>query len=495
MSDSHEAECALLGSIILNNQIYAQINTIVIADDFNTVQNRELFVQIDGFLSKDQPVDAVILSAAGNLYAFELIRRQFVAENAVSYAQIVRNASLLRKLSVITSKFNVSAHNTQATPEHIFYELSAELLTLQSRLGTNADWLEGADMLLVQTSESKWLIKGWLPQEALTMIHAKPGVGKSFVALDWALHICCGLPTWFDCVVSPGPVVYLAGEGHFGLRKRLKAWSQYYKQPSLTNMVVSSSACLLDTPEGLLYALEAIRKLKTKPVLIIIDTLHQFSSGNINDWQDATKITDACNKLRLEFGATILLIHHTGHSDLAKMRGMGSQALNAPLDVNINLTKDESGVIAMQQVKMKDHEMADKLLIELKSVEIDGWIDSESNKMQSAVIGLASDQKEANYLGAKMKNAQSLFEEIWLWSNTKLTNDDRPYIFIADMGEYLKNARKMNPEHIRKLLCFTADRSPFAYLLRTNMVEMHGEGCAVLDQEWSKKLLNIPVIK
>ena len=327
------------------------------------------------------------------------------------------------------------------------------------------------------------------------MIHAKPGVGKSFVALDWALHICCGLPSWFNHPVTPGYVVYLAGEGHFGLRKRLKAWSQYYKQPSLTNMVVSSSACLLDTPEGLLYALEAIRRLKDKPVLIIIDTLHQFSSGNINDWQDATKITDACNKLRLEFGATVLLIHHTGHSDLAKMRGMGSQALNAPLDVNINLTKDEGGVISMQQVKMKDHEMADKLLLELKSVEIDEWIDSEGNKMQSAVVSLAGEQKEANYLGAKMKNAQKLFEEIWLWAGHKLTIDDKAYIFQAEMEEYARTVRNMSPNYVRKLISFNTKGSPFEYLLNTKKIEMYGEGCVVSDQEWAIKLLNIPVVK
>lgn len=495
MHDSNDAECALLGSLILDNQIYAQINTIVIADDFNSVQNRELFVQIETLLSKSQPVDAVILSASGNLYAFEVIRRPFVVENAVSYAQAIRNASLLRKLSVITSKFNVSTNNILATPEHIIHELSAELDTLKARIGGDqAEWLQDIGPLLVQPTSLKWLIKDWLPQNILGMLQAKPGVGKSFIALDWALHISCGLPSWFDHPVTPGYVVYLAGEGHTGLRVRMKAWSQYYNQ-SQFNMVMSSSPCFLDTPEGLMTAIEAIKKLKKPPILILIDTLHQFSSLDINAWKETGNIMNACLRIKSEFNATVLLMHHVGHSDNAQKRGMGSQALNIPLDVNINLIKDENNIITMQQVKMRDHEIQEKLLLELKSIEIDGWIDSDGNKMQSAVVGLASEQKENNYLGAKMKNAQKLFEEIWLWAGHKLTIDDKAYIFQAEMEEYARTVRNMNPNYVRKLISFNTKGSPFEYLLNTKKIEMYGEGCVVSDQEWAIKLLNIPVVK
>jgi mitochondrial fission protein ELM1 len=45
--------------------------------------------------------------------------------------------------------------------------------------------------------------------------------GKTFVVLDWCLRIASQTPEWAGQKVRPGNVVYLAGEGHHGLRGRV----------------------------------------------------------------------------------------------------------------------------------------------------------------------------------------------------------------------------------------------------------------------------------
>ncbi len=68
-----------------------------------------------------------------------------------------------------------------------------------------------------------WLIKGILPEQALVVMYGKPGHGKSFVALDWALSMQKG-EQWLDHAVRQGDVLYILAEGSVRIKKRLKAW-------------------------------------------------------------------------------------------------------------------------------------------------------------------------------------------------------------------------------------------------------------------------------
>jgi RecA-family ATPase len=61
------------------------------------------------------------------------------------------------------------------------------------------------------------------------MVHGASGSGKTFVVLDWLLHIATGQPEWKGHKVKQGGVVYLAGEGHNGLKGRMAAWLQHYQ--------------------------------------------------------------------------------------------------------------------------------------------------------------------------------------------------------------------------------------------------------------------------
>ena len=65
----------------------------------------------------------------------------------------------------------------------------------------------------------------------------------------------------------PGPVVYLAGEGHHRLRSRVAAWKQHHGAGRL-DMWISKTGTDLNTPEGYQRVVDAIRALPYPPSLI-----------------------------------------------------------------------------------------------------------------------------------------------------------------------------------------------------------------------------------
>src|SRR5207253_752097 len=68
-----------------------------------------------------------------------------------------------------------------------------------------------------------WLVDGIMPRGGLAVLYGPPGIGKSFLAQDWALSVGAGLE-WLGRSIHMGPVVYVAAEGTAGLPNRVRAW-------------------------------------------------------------------------------------------------------------------------------------------------------------------------------------------------------------------------------------------------------------------------------
>ena len=69
---------------------------------------------------------------------------------------------------------------------------------------------------------ANWLIDGLIEQSDLGLLFGASGDGKSFVVLDMAYCTAAGIPYHGRPTKKTG-VLYVCGEGHSGLQKRLKA--------------------------------------------------------------------------------------------------------------------------------------------------------------------------------------------------------------------------------------------------------------------------------
>ena len=343
------------------------------------------------------------------------------------------------------------------------------------------DWLTPADDFCLEPAPIRWLVKHWLQEQALIMVHGPSGGGKTFAVLDWSLHIASGRTDWHGHRVKPGPVVYLAGEGHHGLRSRVAAWKQHHKAGTL-DMWISKTGTDLNTPEGYQRVVDAIRALPHPPSLINVDTLHRFLFGDENSSVDAKTMIDACAALMREFSCSVLLVHHTGVADEAQHRARGSSAWKGALEIEISVVPAKGDTpIQIVQRKSKDAEEAEPVYANLQSVAINGWLDEDGEPVTSAVLVTAEAPPERKK-ESKLDTWRKMFESAWFDSGAEIANG-RPFVSRSALLDYLKIKLDLSEAYAQQYLKPSVTDKLIGVLTLAEIVEKNGAGFAVICQK------------
>jgi putative DNA primase/helicase len=363
------------------------------------------------------------------------------------------------------------------------------------------DWLVTADSLCSQPAPISWLVKRWLQEQALIMVHGPSGVGKTFVLMDMCLRMASGMPDWAGHRVKPGSVVYLAGEGHYGLRGRIAAWKHKHQAGSI-QMWVSRHGCDLNTAQGFQKAADAVRALPQRPSLIVVDTLHRFLAGDENSAQDAKTMIDACDRLKIEFGCSVLLVHHTGVSEEAQHRGRGSSAWKGALDIELSITGGKKGQpLKIEPKKVKDGEEPDPVYCDLESVSIPGWVDEDGEPVSSAVplfVSAPPAPSKATKASQAEHELKMQFKRAWYDTGAEVS-DGLPYVSRAGLKMFLQKNRikdvdgseidgpGKSDDTAKRYV--QNDGHAVARLLDLNWIKKHDYGWVVIDPEEAQAML------
>ncbi len=126
----------------------------------------------------------------------------------------------------------------------------------------------------------------------------------------------------------------------------------------------ASGAGECDALAGIVY-----EDLKTKPSLVIVDTLARNMGGDDeNSTQDKNKFIGTPDWLRNEFKTTVLVVHHPGKDPKNLIRGAG--ALGGALDTLIVIKPENDGDACQVAMEMqKDSEVLPVYVLD--KVEID----------------------------------------------------------------------------------------------------------------------------
>ena len=349
------------------------------------------------------------------------------------------------------------------------------------------DWLIPADDFCAQPSPISWLVKRWIQSHALVMVHGPSGGGKTFVVLDWCLRMASGIEEWAGHKVRPGNVVYLAGEGHHGLRGRVAAWKHHHQAGKLA-MWLSKDGCDLNTPTGYLKVVEQVRMLPNRPDAIVVDTLHRFLQGDENSAQDTKTMLDACAALMQEFGCSVILVHHTGVSEEAQHRARGSSAWRGALDIEISIVPGKEGVpMQIVQRKSKDAEMAETIYVELQQVAIPGWMDEDNQQVTSAVIVQAQAPTSAKK-DSKIENHRKTFENAW-WSSGAEERNGLPYLSRSAMMDYCIQKLAVSEASAKQYIKPSVPGKPIADLLMSQIIEVFEHGWIIIDEAQASAML------
>ena len=349
------------------------------------------------------------------------------------------------------------------------------------------DWLIPADDFCAQPSPISWLVKRWIQSHALVMVHGPSGGGKTFVVLDWCLRMASGIEEWAGHKVRPGNVVYLAGEGHHGLRGRVAAWKHHHQAGKLA-MWLSKDGCDLNTPTGYLKVVEQVRMLPNRPDAIVVDTLHRFLQGDENSAQDTKTMLDACAALMQEFGCSVILVHHTGVSEEAQHRARGSSAWRGALDIEISIVPGKEGVpMQIVQRKSKDAEMAETIYVELQQVAIPGWMDEDNQQVTSAVI-VQAQAPTSTKKDSKIENHRKTFENAW-WSSGAEERNGLPYLSRSAMMDYCIQKLAVSEASAKQYIKPSVPGKPIADLLMSQIIEVFEHGWIVIDDAQASAML------
>ena len=297
-------------------------------------------------------------------------------------------------------------------------------------------YLEPASGYLDQSAPARWLVKSWVPESGLSMIYGDSGTGKSFLAIDLACCIATGRD-WHGHKVSGAgkSVVYLAGEGNFGLRGRVKAWHEANGRPDgLQRLLISNRAIDLDSgPQAAADVLRAIKAMvdeSTGVAWILLDTLNAHMGGDENSAKDARAILSAGSVVGRAYGCSVTFVHHTGLA--ASQRARGSSAFRAAMDYAVLLASD-SGEINLSVTKAKDSEPPQPLAARLQRVTLTGWQDEDGEGVSGAVfevIGHAEPKTKSTKPKPLSKHAKNLIllESAWRLGGCALGADGRAVV-------------------------------------------------------------------
>jgi len=212
-----EAEKSVLGALLIDPSSIGLIAHFLLPNHFYSRQNQVIYDACLGLFEKQKPIDAVTLKnelkTAGNLttaggqgYLAELISSVPTAANVEHYAQIVKNQFIKRKIIEVSSRAVEKAFENTSDTRSMLDNIESEVFSIAEE-SVGRDFVPLKNLLtesferLEELSKSDGHLRGLptgipeldmklagMQDSNLLILAARPGVGKTSLALNMALH-------------------------------------------------------------------------------------------------------------------------------------------------------------------------------------------------------------------------------------------------------------------------------------------------------------------
>jgi hypothetical protein len=224
----------------------------------------------------------------------------------------------------------------------------------------------------------RWFIKPIVPRYGVTLLFGEAKTGKkTFVVLSMACAIAAGI-AWCGFPTTKGKVLYICGEGFFGVLRRVKAWEILHGVETGDNLrLLRVPINFFDKPD-VMNALTALKMQGFDPDWVVIDTLaRSMSGGKENETADMTKVFEQMDYFRAELvgqqvqdcwsEAGIGIVHHTGKEGIEYR---GSSVIKGAVD-GLIMTKADGLDITITSKGYKDAAEFVTFAVRCESVEVE----------------------------------------------------------------------------------------------------------------------------
>lgn len=211
------AERAVLGAVLADNTVIANVAEVVNADDFSSPAHSQIYAAVLALDGQNKRVDHLTLSeelktrgelagVGGPVYLMGLDLQVPYAHNAVQYAQIIKDRSVRRQLAAAGREVLELASQDTGDMREILDEAERKIFQVAQKkrsgdLKPMADLMDEALAVLDRMKQSASGITGLSTgfidlDQMLTGLHggeliilaARPGIGKTSLAMNIALH-------------------------------------------------------------------------------------------------------------------------------------------------------------------------------------------------------------------------------------------------------------------------------------------------------------------
>jgi len=217
------------------------------------------------------------------------------------------------------------------------------------------------------------LIKGRLPSAGLVFIYGPPKAGKTFFALDMCMSLARG-ESWHGTPTKQAGVVYIAGEGVYGLGMRMLAYVRKRgHKPRTRFRVVPAAVTLHESIAAIEEEIMAIEMEEGwRPNVLVADTLAR-TKGDLDENSGEMAHYIAAVDHFIQQGMLVIVIHHPGKDATQGLRGWSG--LLGALDLQIQVVKHGDTVVASwtHAKDMQDAEPFPFRLSVTETGETDGW--------------------------------------------------------------------------------------------------------------------------
>jgi replicative DNA helicase len=390
-----EAEQSLLGSLLIDKDAILKVGDVVNTEDFYRDSHGYVYDAMVELYSKREPIDLLSLSnrliekkqlelIGGRAYLVSLTNTVPTASHVLHYAQIVHKKATLRRLISAAAEMSEMAYNETETEVELLLDKSEQRLfsisqrhLKQAFIPINSILIEAFDRI-DEIHREKGKLRGiptgfhdldsllaGLQKSDLIILAARPSVGKTSLALNFAQHIAVNakVPVGiFTLEMSRDQIVdrLLCSQGEVDLWKmrtgRLSEQADDFPRIGHAMGVLSEAPIFIDdsSTANVMEIRTKARRLQMEHGLgfLIVDYL-QLMEGRVNNpdnrVQEVAEITRGLKSIARELNIPVLALSQLNRS--VEMRSPAIPKL-ADLRESGSIEQDADVVMFIYRKKM-----------------------------------------------------------------------------------------------------------------------------------------------
>lgn len=379
-----DAEMSLLGAILIDEEVLADVTDKVKAEDFYEKRHQLVFAAMFRLFEQHRPIDLLTLSdelekkehldtVGGSSYLTELTNYVPTAANATAYAELVAQRAVRRRLIKASGEIAELAYQDDSNTQEILERAEAELFSV-SDTSLKQD-LVSLEQILTESFDRmeelhrdrgklRGIRTGWrdldnltagLQRSDLLIVAARPAMGKTTLVTNLAYNVAAKehqSVLFFSLEMSKEQLVDrmlsdASGVDAWNIRTGNLSDEDFEKISTAMGEMAEAPIFIDDTPGLTVLEMrtKARRQAHTQPLgLVIVDYLQlmQGSSrgGEFNRVQEVSEISRGLKLIARELNVPVIALSQLSRSvesrnpqvpQLADLRESGSIEQDADL--------------------------------------------------------------------------------------------------------------------------------------------------------------------